>query len=269
MSVTTLIAGSLPANIVLGDSLGFKITFDIASNVVDSATISITHDAIDSPYTFLVTARDDETPPTALCQNIAVYLDGFGGASVSAADVDAGSFDNCTSTPLTSLSQTTFGCMDVGPNTVTMTVSDQVGNSAMCMSTVTVIDTISPNPQCQDITVFLDASGNVTITPADIDNGSSDNCTSTPLNLGLSQMAFTCTDIGDNTVTLTVTDASNNEATCTATVTVLDTISPTATCQNITVYLDASGSVMWTEVVQMPVALTLCHCPKRSLTVWM
>jgi hypothetical protein len=41
---------------------------------------------------------------------------------------------------------------------------------------VTVEDTVPPVAICQDITVQLDATGNTSITPADVDNGSNDAC---------------------------------------------------------------------------------------------
>jgi len=75
-----------------------------------------------------------------------------------------------------------------------------------------------PNANCLDITVQLDASCTTTITAADIDNSSNDNCGIA--SLALSQSTFTCDDLGSNTVTLTVTDVNGNVSSCTATVTV-------------------------------------------------
>jgi hypothetical protein len=50
---------------------------------------------------------------------------------------------------------------------------------------VTVEDTIPPVAICQDITVQLDATGNASITGADIDNGSNDNCGIASLSVAL------------------------------------------------------------------------------------
>jgi hypothetical protein len=60
-----------------------------------------------------------------------------------------------------------------------------------------------------------------TITAEAINNGSSDICDAT-LSMSLSKTSFDCSDVGNNTVTLTVTDYIGNEANCTATVTVQD-----------------------------------------------
>ena len=78
---------------------------------------------------------------------------------------------------------------------------------------------------CQDITVELDATGNVTILPSDIDAGSVGNTFSIDID------SFTCADIGNPVeVTLEVTDMNGNTVSCTATVTVIDTLAPTVSC---------------------------------------
>ncbi len=136
---------------------------------------------------------------------------------------------------------TDFACANVGANTVTLTVTDNNGNTDQCTATVTVIDTISPVAACQDINAYLDATGNVTIAAGDIDNGSSDACGIA--GMVLDNTAFTCANVGPNTVTLTVTDNNGNTDQCSATVTVIDTISPQAVCQDIDAYLDATGNI--------------------------
>ena len=69
----------------------------------------------------------------------------------------------------------------------------------------------------------------------------SDNC-----NLGeisLSQSTFSCADIGKNVVTITVADASGNEAMAEAIVTITDDTAPVTKARNITVSLGADGTV--------------------------
>ena len=46
------------------------------------------------------------------------------------------------------LDVSTFTCADVGANTVTMTVTDVAGLTDVSSSTVTVLDTISPQITC-------------------------------------------------------------------------------------------------------------------------
>ena len=100
-------------------------------------------------------------------------------------------------------------------------------------------DTTPPIAVCQNITVQLDASGNATITPAQIDNGSADDSGS--FTLSLDTTSFSCADIGSNGITLTVTDGAGNTATCAAIVTVEDSMLPFLTCpSDITIECDAS-----------------------------
>ena len=176
--------------------------------------------------------------PTAVCQDFTVALDATGNATITAADIDNGSSDNESVASL-SLDTTTFTCADLGENTVTLTVTDTSGNQSTCTATVTVVDNIDPTAVCQDITIQLDATGNTSIVAADIDNGSSDNCS---VSLSADVTSFTAADLGANTVTLTVTDSSGNTVVCTAIVTVEDNINPTAVCQDFTVALDATGN---------------------------
>ena len=107
-------------------------------------------------------------------------------------------------------------------------VTDDCGNSITVTQTITVDDITPPTAVCQDITVQLDATGNVTIAAGDIDNGSSDNCGIASMSLDVT--SFDCTDIGPNPVILTVEDDCGNQSTCAATVTVEDDLPPIITC---------------------------------------
>jgi hypothetical protein len=128
-------------------------------------------------------------------------------------------------------------------------------------------DTTDPTAVCQDITVQLDANGMATITPADIDNGSSDDTTATPdLVLSLDVTSFDCSNVGDNTVTLTVTDEAGNSATCQATVTVEDVENPTLTTQNIALDLNASGAASITAADVIAAAADNCGIASSSVS---
>lgn len=183
----------------------------------------------------------DTIPPTPFCQNATVFLEQTGQVTISPSAIDNGSYDNCQITSMT-LDKTTFDCIDIGVNVVTMTVSDGSGNDSNCTAQVTVIDTISPDASCQPITVSLDGNGLASITAPMVDDGSSDNCGS--LTLTLSQTTFTCVDIGTNSILLTAEDNSGNQNSCATTVTVEDQTLPTLVCQPITVSLDTSGNVV-------------------------
>ncbi|MEM6724198.1 MAG: HYR domain-containing protein, partial [Bacteroidota bacterium] len=180
---------------------------------------------------------EDNTAPIAVCQNITVMLDNTGSVTIADDAVDDGSSDACGILSY-STSQTTFSCSDVGDVPVVLTVTDNNGNMATCNATVTVQDNMAPTASCQDVTVTLDTNGSASITTADIDNGSSDNCGIA--SLSVSPSSFDCSNVGPNTVTLTVTDVNGNVSSCDATVTV-DIIQPQAICQTgITLELGAA-----------------------------
>lgn len=68
------------------------------------------------------------------------------------------------------------------------------GDTSVCEN---IIVTTCPGPTavCQDITVYVDATGNITIADADIDGGSTDDCATGSLTVSASQTAFSCADI--------------------------------------------------------------------------
>ncbi|WP_219011089.1 HYR domain-containing protein [Aquimarina litoralis] len=218
-------------------------SFDCSGVGLNTVTLTVTdtNGNVDS-CTARVTVEDN-VQPTVVCQDITVQLDATGNATITAAQIDNGSSDACGIVSMV-LDTTSFDCSDVGLNTVTLTVIDVNGNSDSCTATVTVEDNVQPTVVCQDITIQLDATGNATITAAQIDNGSNDACGIA--SMVLDTTSFDCSDVGLNTVTLTVTDTNGNFDSCTARVTVEDNVQPTVVCQDITVQLDATGNAMIT-----------------------
>ncbi|WP_432410549.1 T9SS type A sorting domain-containing protein [Rasiella sp. SM2506] len=107
-----------------------------------------------------------------------------------------------------------------------------------------IIDNDPPNIITQDITVELNENGIATITTTDIDNGTTDNFTPTNLiEFELSTYSFNCSTIGDNDVIFTATDLSNNSASVTVTVTVVDYLAPEINTQNITIDLEGENTI--------------------------
>jgi subtilisin-like proprotein convertase family protein len=214
-------------------------TFTCANVGANTVTLTVTDvNGNSSSCTATVTVQDN-VAPTAVCQNVTVQLNAAGTASVTTAQVNNGSSDNCAIQSM-SVSPNTFACANVGANTVTLTVTDVNGNSSSCTATVTVQDNVAPIAVCQNVTVQLNAAGTASVTAAQVNNGSTDNCAIQ--SMSVSPNAFTCANVGANTVTLTVMDVNGNSSSCTSTVTVQDNIVPTAVCQNVTVQLNAAGS---------------------------
>jgi hypothetical protein len=172
----------------------------------------------------------DITAPEVHTKNISVSLDATGSAVVSATDVNDGSTDDCSIAAVGyKLSQSIFNCSNVGPNTVTLTVTDASGNVASATAIVTVEDHFKPTVLTKNITIYMDANGAASISAADINNGSTDNCSIT--SLSVDKTTFRCSDLGNNTITLSAIDASGNTSSETAIVTVVDNLTPViSTC---------------------------------------
>ena len=87
--------------------------------------------------------------PTAVCvPDFSIILDQNEQASIAVADIDAGSFANYCSILPTTISQTDFDCDDVGDKSITLEVTDLIGNVATCETIITVRDTVYPEITC-------------------------------------------------------------------------------------------------------------------------
>ncbi|MES2328650.1 MAG: cadherin-like beta sandwich domain-containing protein [Bacteroidota bacterium] len=239
-----------------------KTTFNCSNVGLNTVILTVTDvngNVSAAPATVTV---QDNIAPTVITQNITILLNASGSVSISTAQINNGSTDNC-SIATYALDKTTFDCSNVGLNTVTLTVTDMNGNVSTGTATVTVQDNIAPTVITQNITVQLDVNGSVTITPAQINNGSSDNCSIAVYSLD--KTAFDCSHVGLNTVILTVTDVNGNVSMGTATVTVQDNIAPTVITQNITVQLDENGSVTITPAQVNNVSSDNCSIATYSI----
>jgi hypothetical protein len=104
-------------------------------------------------------------------------------------------------------------------------------------------------------TINLDANGQATLAIGQVDPGITDNCGIASKTL--SKTSFNCSNLGINTVTLTVTDIHGNVSTGTSTVTVVDNIAPTISCPvNINVYATSAAGAAVTYVT--PVGADNC-----------
>ena len=196
-------------------------------NVGDNTvTLTVTDNSGNVGTTTATVTVKDEVPPVAIAQNVIVQLDNTGNGSTTAALIDNGSNDACGILSM-ELSRTDFTCADIStnPNIVTLTVTDNHGNINTATAEVTVKDEVPANVITKNITIQLDATGNVSITADQVDNGSTDACGIATMSV--SPNAFTCSNVGNNTVTLTATDVNGNVSSQTAVVNVEDKILPT------------------------------------------
>jgi len=164
------------------------------------------------------------------------------------------SMDGCDGDITATFAQTSNAgtCIDNNLLMRTWTATDGCSNAISHTQNVVVQDTTKPNVAAQDFTVYLNASGVAAIVASDVDDNSNDNCTAL-LSLSVNPSSFACADTAAPvTVTLLGTDDCGNQASATASVTVLDTISPTFASfpNNITENVapgTCAKTITWTE----------------------
>ena len=125
-------------------------------------------------------------------------------------------------------------------------------------------DNEDPIALCQNITILLDENGQATINANFLDGGSTDNEGIVSFEVDID--TFSCDDIGENTVTLTISDASGNTATCEAIVSVADNINPVIVCpENQVVDSDLSGTFTLPDYVITNEASATDNCSNNLM----
>lgn len=212
-----------------GATSGSGSESDISTQLFEAGITTITWTATDAAGLTAtceqeVTVIDDEQP-TLSCPTVNSNYSTNINSCTASLSFNAVSTDNCSNTVISyeiAGSPITFPYnFNIGTTTVTAIANDGNTGDITCTFEVVVIDGQNPNAVCQTVTLTLDDSGQATLVPSDLDGGSTDNC-DTDLTFSVSKDTFTCSDIGDNSVTLTVTDDNNNSSTCLATVTIVD-----------------------------------------------
>ena len=260
-----------------GDNCGLSsMTMDVSDFDCSSiGTNIVTISALDiygneSVETVEVTVVDTESPIANSVNNLTLELDENGLSQLDVDQINDGSYDNCSIESIV-LDINQFDCSNLGENEVTMTVTDTAGNESFDTTIVTVIDLTIPTVSISEgVTVELDESGLAIIDIEQMNNGSVDNCSIELITLDIDQ--FDCSSLGDNEVTLTVTDSSGNQSSDSSFVTVLDNIPPTVTTQDLIIevgnnpfiVIDPSqidnGSFDNCEIFEMSLSQTMFDC---------
>lgn len=216
-----------------------KDTFNCSDTGVNPVTIYARdiNNNVDSCIAFVTII--DTINPIISCLNTAISLNSSGVYRIDTSLIFGGASDNCGIDSIwVKSTDTLVNCNTGSSTTATLYVLDVNGNLDSCISTITITDNLTPTAICKDTIIYLDNTGAYIIDSSYIDNGSSDNCSYTAQ---LSQSNFNCNHLGNNQVKLLVTDPSNNKDSCYANVLVIDTLSPTVICNNITVQLNSVG----------------------------
>ena len=124
----------------------------------------------------------DITPPNALCRNVSAVLNPFGLATVTTADLDAGSTDNCAILNSRILQSPTFDCSDIGQASLTLVVTDQAGLADSCSANITITEgdnllpgwTLAPVGQAQGDAAYFNCQGRLVIESSGFVGGGTD-----------------------------------------------------------------------------------------------
>ena len=204
----------------------------------------------------------DTITPIVRTQNFTAYLNDSGKIIVSPLSVNANSTDNCNISTYI-LQPDTFTCANLGANNVQLFVSDSIGNIGSSGAVVSILDTIKPKPVARNLIVYLNASGQVSITTTMADSASTDNCSIATRTI--QPNTFTCTEVGNNTVYLSIIDQSGNKDSIQLNVLVIDTVRPLLHPRNITVYLDTMGAVSITSAMVDSASSDVCGIATRMV----
>lgn len=98
------------------DSTNTTGIYDTLAIINDSISLTVTEMPV-----FITKIHQDSIGPTAIAQNLMLYLDENGQATIQPTDVDNGSYDN-NGIVLRTLSKTSFNCSDVSADTTSVVI---------------------------------------------------------------------------------------------------------------------------------------------------
>jgi uncharacterized delta-60 repeat protein len=274
------LTGTPPFDIIATDQFGSSIAVNgIAgytltrswslNNVSSSRTFKLTSitdancsaQAQDMMEAAVVTIGD-ALPPDVHTKNLIVSLDAEGHASITSAQIDSGSTDNCTRAEDLQLilDKTSFDCTNKGSNIVSLTVADANGNTSSKTAIVIVTDNTKPYVKTapQSLIVNTDAG----------------KCTASNVFLGFPEFSDNCPGTiattnapaiftkGVTIVTWTATDVAGNTATALQTITVVDNEKPVITfCPTIPIQCyNANGTYT------VPALTAIDNCGVQSIS---
>ena len=220
----------------------------VSVNCTQVGSVTVTINAVDASgnattATKVIEVRD-QLAPALVTKTYTLALNAFGNGQITSTNVINSLTDNC-GTPTVSLSKTNFDCTNLGVNSVVVTAVDANGNSVSSTAAVTVVDNTAPvlTTPSTPVVVALSTAGTASLAQNAVVVSTSDNCS--PVTVVYSPSVFNCTNVGNNTVTVTATDASNNVTTANVSVTVQDVTAPVINVVSaaVTKQLSATGSV--------------------------
>ncbi|MEM1216698.1 MAG: hypothetical protein AAGJ82_13475, partial [Bacteroidota bacterium] len=163
---------------------------------------------------------EDTIAPVLTCRDTIIALDENGQNIFAIGDLVTAT-DACPPSTMLGNPLAIYTCAEVGaPIVSTQSRTDASGNTASCQVSLTVIDTIKPIViTANQLGTLSDANGTFLVDSAAAVVAILENCTVASVAFSR-PLLFTCEDIGENEVAVTVADASGNIGTSTFTVSI-------------------------------------------------
>jgi hypothetical protein len=203
----------------------------------------------------------DKSAPLVFCQpSLPLNLDANGNAQILPWQVNAGSWDACGEVT-SAIDQSIFSCNQSANTYVTLTVTDESGNTSTCQTQLFVGGSIAPSMQLMvtSLDLTLDATGSAII-PIDSIATANDDCGALDWQYSFNNQTFitsnelflSCEEVGSMTIWLRVRDISGNFSLSKAIqIQLQDLTSPLLVCQdvNITLHDDEEVVISKDEIV--------------------
>ncbi|TVZ52463.1 HYR domain-containing protein [Dokdonia sp. Hel_I_53] len=206
-------------------SLNLSANTQLTGLLANQNTLSSVDLSTLTALTFLSLNNNNLTTIDLSSNDALTYID-LANNQLSILDVANG--NNSAITTFNSTSNSALSCIQIDTGFTPPSGWQKDATASYSNNCSNTTDTTNPVAVCQDVTLQLDSNGTATLTAAQVDNGSSDDVGVASTTVDIT--SFDCSNVGTNTVTLTVMDAAGNSDTCTATVIIEDNEAPTVTC---------------------------------------
>ena len=130
-----------PDGIIAARSV-FPNTFDCSRLGPNTVVLTVTDDEGLSSTCEAIVTVEDKTPPVINVKPFTLVLGSDGAGTLSASDLDNGTYDNCGEVSL-SVTPASFTCSDMGEQTVVLTATDSNGNSTSRNAKISVESTLN------------------------------------------------------------------------------------------------------------------------------
>jgi hypothetical protein len=189
--------------------------------------------AYDTVYVTVV----DNIAPWGVASDVTLYLDSSGTVPFDTAEVYQAFNDNCDAT--FNFTPQVFTCGDVGAHLSSVSGGDEAGNTTEIDFIINVKDSLFPWIALFTDTVELNASGQGSLDTSAVIDYIRDNCGIQTI--VFSDLDFSASNLGLNTITVSVTDVNNNQSVALTDIWVVDLIDPNVKAKDLVLPLDASG----------------------------